>query len=149
LSATKATAAFHPPQVAYLSLSHALHLVHLRCPLTSAITLISTVTASCLLSCLPLLPYLMADCQVVAPIGKGNHCILSNILAWDIGAKKPFPSAAAMVVMVVVVGHWRLGGPILWGVIVSEACPKKTLVSETKFARLVTQALARNCALKH
>ena len=131
LSATKATIVFHPPKVGHLLLPHSLPLVHPHCPLTSANALTSAIATSCLLSCMPLLPYLMADCQVVAPIARG------------IGTRGPFPPVAAMVVMVVVVGHWRLRGTILWGAILSEACPKKTLVSETKIANAHNPGLGK------
>jgi hypothetical protein len=63
------------------------------------------------------LPYLMAgcQCQVIAPSGP-RHA-LSDASARGIGAKGPFLPAAAMVVMVVVVGCWRPRGMILWSAV--------------------------------
>ena len=55
----------------------------------------------------------MADCHALAP--SGPCCALSNALAWSIVARGFIPPAAAMVVMLVVVGRWRLRGAILCG----------------------------------
>ena len=60
------------------------------------------------------LPYLVADCHVLAP--SGARRALSDALARGIGARGQFPPAAAMVVILVVIGRWRLGGAILWGI---------------------------------
>ena len=63
------------------------------------------------------LPYLMAgcQCQVIAPSGP-RHA-LSDASARGIGAKGPFLPAAAMVVIVDVVGSWRPRGTILWSAV--------------------------------
>ena len=63
---------------------------------------------------LPPLPYLVADCHVLAP--SGPRRALLDALAQGIGARGQFPPAAAMVVILVVIGRWRLGGAILWGI---------------------------------
>ena len=62
------------------------------------------------------LPYPVADCHVLAPSGP-HQGALSGALARGIGARGPFLPAAAMVVILIVVGRWRLGGAILWSVI--------------------------------
>ena len=48
--------------------------------------------------------------------------------------------AVAMAVMVVVVGRWRFGGTILWGLLFfsEEQAPGKRLPPETKIAKLIT-----------
>ena len=78
----------------------------------------------------------MADCHALAP--SGPCCALSNALAWSIVARGFIPPAAAMVVMLVAVGCWRLGGAILWGGL------WKTLTSGSKNEGLKTLVLARN-----
>ena len=42
---------------------------------------------------------------------------ISDMSAQGIGTREPFPPAVAMVVMLVVVGHWKFGGAILCGAI--------------------------------
>jgi hypothetical protein len=59
-----------------------------------------------------------------------------------IGTMGALPPAAAMVVMLVAVGCWRLGGAILWGGL------WKTLASGSKIEGLKTLVLARNCTSK-
>jgi hypothetical protein len=56
-------------------------------------------------------PLIVADCQGITR--SGPHHTLSDALACGTGARGPFLPAAAMVVMVVVVGCWRLIGTIL------------------------------------
>ena len=85
---------------------------------------------------MPLLPYLMADCQVVAPIARG------------IGTRGPFSPVAAMVVMVVVVGHWRLGVQFFGVQFYLRHAPRKHLSQKQKLQTLITQALARDRTLK-
>jgi hypothetical protein len=54
-----------------------------------------------------------------------------------------------MVVILVVVGRWRLGGAILCSAMFfSVESLQKMLASETKIAELITQASARNRNLK-
>ncbi len=57
----------------------------------------------------------MANCHVFAP--SGPRRALLDALAGGIGARGAFLPMVAMVVMLVVVGRWRLGGAILWGAI--------------------------------
>jgi len=56
---------------------------------------------------LPLLPYLMADCHVLAPSGPCSALLVATI---GIGARGPFLQAGAMVVMLVVSCCWLLVG---------------------------------------
>ena len=118
-SATKAIITYCSPRAGHLSPPLSLPLVHCCRPLSSAVAASLGLGSSRL----PTLPYLVADSQVVAP--SGPHRTLSD-------ARGAFPAAAAMVVMVVVVGRWRLGGTILWCKydLFSEASPaRKTLGS--------------------
>jgi len=98
-------------------------------------------------SLLPPLPYLVADCHVLAT--RDPHRALSDASARGIDDRGPLPPAAAMVVILVVVGRWRLGGAILCSAMFfSVESLQKMLASETKIAELITQASARNRNLK-
>ena len=138
-SFTKAVIISRPPRAGHLSPLLLSPLVHRRRPLSSA------VTASPLLPTarLPTLPYIVADCQVVAC--SGNHHAISEASVCGIGTRGPFLPAVAMVVMVVVVGLWRLRGTIQF----FEVCffLRKSL-GKCLIAGLITRALARNCTLK-
>ena len=138
-SFTKAVIISRQPRAGHHSPLLLSPLVHRRRPLSSA------VTASPLLPTarLPTLPYIVADCQVVAC--SGNHHAISEASACGIGTRGPFLPAVAMVVMVVVVGLWRLRGTIRFFEV--RFFLRKSL-GKCLIAGLITRALARNCTPK-
>ena len=136
-----------PPPLLLLLLCHrqATSRLHFCCLLSNGVTVSHPPSPPLVSSSrLPPLPYLMAGCQCQVIASSGPRRTLSDASARGIGAKGSFPPAAAMVVMVVVVGRWRPRGKILWGEVFSEASSGKMLASVTKIARLITRALARN-----
>ncbi len=87
----------------HLSASHHHQTIasHLPTKLLPCCHLFTAIVSTCLL----LLPSLVADCQDIAP--SGTHRTLSKAPTWGIGTRGQFLPAATMVVMVVVVSHWR------------------------------------------